>query len=223
MMTTLLDSKPFFLLCSLIILLLASPFIEATEWGDFLITTTFTGILLSLVHLVSDQRKLQVGVGVLAGSAVLLLWVGDAFPPNLVWLWGEALYVCLNILVIFIALAQIVRSTIVDRDVLIGAVAIYLLLGITWALIFSFVQAIDPSSFGDLRGSQHSDWNQFVYFSFSTLTTLGYGDIVALSPVARTLSIFEAITGVIFEAMIIARLVGLYRGSQTGSERNSTQ
>jgi hypothetical protein len=222
-MTTLLDSKPFFLLCSLIILLLVSPFIEATQRGDFLITLIFTGILLSLVRLVSDHRNLQIGVGILAGCAVLLLWAGDAFPPNAVWLWGEAFYVCLNILVIIIALTQIVRSTIVDRDVLIGAVAIYLLLGITWALIFSFVHAIDPSSFGDILGSEHSDWNQFVYFSFSTLTTLGYGDIVALSPFARTLSAFEAITGVIFEAMIIARLIGLYRGTQDSPENDAAQ
>lgn len=213
-MKTLLDSKPFYLLCSLIFLLLASPFIEATQWADLLLTGIFTGILLSLVLLVSDHRKLQVGVGILAACAVPLLWIGNASSPDAVWLWGGALYVCLNILIIFIALTQIVRSTVVDRDVLISAAAIYLLLGITWALIFSFVHALDPSSFGDILGSEHGDWNQFVYFSFATLTTLGYGDIVAVSPFARTLSVFAAITGVIYQAMIIARLVGLYRGAQ---------
>ena len=221
MMTTLLESKPLFLLCSLIILLLVSPFIEATQWGDFLITLTFTGILLALVHLVSDQRNIQIGVGLVAGCAVLLLWIGDAFPANAAWLWGEALYVCLNIFVICLALTQIIRSSVVDRDVLIGAVAIYLLLGLTWALIFSFVHSMDPSSFGDILGSEHGDWNQFVYFSFSTLTTLGYGDIVALSPFARTLSVLTAVTGVMYEAMIIARLVGLFRGAQGQPESDT--
>ena len=220
-MTTLLDSKPFFLLCSLIILLLASPFIEATQWGDLLITALFTGILLSLVRLVSDRRKLQIGVGILAACAVLLLWIGDAFPPDAVWIWGEALYACLNILIIVIALMQIVTSKVVDRDVLIGAVAIYLLLGLTWSLIFSFVHAIDPGSFGDIIGNEHGDWNQFVYFSFSTLTTLGYGDIVALSPFARTLSVLAAVTGVMYKAMIIARLVGLFRGAQDQPESHT--
>ena len=220
---TIYQSKPLLLLCSLIILLLVSPFIEATEWGDVLITLLFTGILLSLVRLVSDRRNLQIGVGVLAACAILFLWMGNPFPPDTVWLWGEALYVCLNILVIVIALTQIVTSKVVDRDVLIGAVAIYLLLGITWALIFSFVHAIDPSSFGDILGSEHSDWNQFVYFSFSTLTTLGYGDVVAVSPFARTLSILTAVSGVMYEAMIIARLVGLFRGAQDQTESDAAR
>lgn len=222
-MTTLHDSKPLLLLCSLIILLLVSPFVEATQWGDALITALFTGILLSLVRLVSDHRNLQIGVAILAAGAILLLWMGDAFPPDTAWLWGEALYVSLNIIVIVIALTQIVTSRVVDRDVLIGAIAIYLLLGLTWSLIFSFVQAIDPSSFGDILGNEHGDWNQFVYFSFSTLTTLGYGDVVALSPFARTLSILTAVSGVMYEAMIIARLVGLFRGEQDQTESDAAR
>ncbi len=223
MMNTILSSKPLLLLCSLIILLLASPFIEETQRGDFLITAIFTGILFSLVRLVGSHRKLQIAMIILTGAAALLLWAGEAFPPDAAWLGGEALYICLNIAVIVVALTQLVRAPVVDRDVLIGAVAIYLLIGITWSLIYSFVHAIDPSSFGDLIDAEYADWNQFIYFSFTTLTTLGYGDIVALSPVARTLSIFEAITGVIFEAMIIARLVGLYRGSEVAEQSNSAQ
>ena len=222
-MKAILDSKPFFLLCSLIVFMLASPFIEATQWGDLLITAILTGILLSLVRYVSDHLKLQIGIGILAGCTLVLLWAGEAFPPNDVWLWGLALDICLNVFVIFFALTKIVTAKNVDRDVLIGAIAVYLLLGITWALAYNFVHAIEPSSFGDVLVSQQSNWNQFVYFSFSTLTTLGYGDIVAVGPFARTLSVFEAISGVVFEVIIIARLVGLYRGAQDTPENNTVQ
>ncbi len=215
------ESKPLLLLCSLIILLFISPFVEMTYWGDLIMTASFTGILLSLVRMVWDHHTMQIGAGLLAACAVILLWAGDAFPQDTIWLLGEALHICLSIVIITFALIGIVQSETVDRDVLIGAVAIYLLIGITWSLIYSLVYGIDPTAFGDLLdGQPGSYWNQFVYFSFTTLTTLGYGDIVALSPVARMLSVFEAVIGVIFEAMIIARLVGLYRGSPANPESN---
>ena len=54
-------------------------------------------------------------------------------------------------------------------------------------------------------------WDQLLYFSFTTLTTLGYGDIAPLSPIARIWTVFEAIFGTLFLAILIARLVGLYK------------
>ena len=208
-------SKPLLLLCSLLLLLIVSPVIELTQWRELIITGSFTIILLSLVRLVWADRKLQFAAGTLAVFAAVLLWAGEAFPPDAAWLWGEVLYICLSVIAILVALTRIVSSEVVDRDVLVGAVAVYLLIGITWSLIYSLLYAIEPGSFGEFLDSEHGYWNQFVYFSFTTLTTLGYGDIVALNPFVRTLSILEAITGVMFEAVIIARLVGLYRNPPT--------
>ncbi len=205
------ESKPLLLLCSLVLLLVVSPLIEMTDWGGIIITAAYTCILMALVRLVWGHRSLQIASLSLAACAAILLWVGESFPPDTPWLLGELLYICLCTIVICVALTKIVRSENVDRDVLIGAVAIYLLIGITWSLIYSLIHGIDQTAFGDLIDSQKGYWNQFVYFSFTTLTTLGYGDIVALSPAARTLSMLQAVMGVMFEALIIARLVGLYR------------
>lgn len=211
---TLFMSKPLSLLLALVILLFVSPFIESTSWGEAIITLSFSAILLAVVRIVWERRLLQVGTGLLASSVIVLLAIGEPFPQSNMWLVGEALYILLCVFIITYALIQIMTSEVVDRDVLVSAIAVYLLIGVTWSMLYSLVYGIDPNSFGDLLQPDQGYWNQLVYFSFSTLTTLGYGDIVALSPVTRMLAVFEAVVGVIFEAMIIARLVGLYRGEK---------
>ncbi|MGI9524113.1 MAG: potassium channel family protein [Hyphomicrobiaceae bacterium] len=209
-----LESKPLTLLVAIVALLFISPFIEATPTGDFLLTLAFSAVLLSIVRMVWDRQLLQIGVGLLSCCAIFLLALGDPFPQNRLWLAGEAFYILLCIFIISYALVQIMMSEVVDRDVLVGAITIYLLIGVTWSLIYSLAFGLDPDSFGDLLSRDQAYWSEFVYFSFATLTTLGYGDIVAIGPVTRLLSVFEAIIGVVFEAMIIARLVGLYRGGR---------
>lgn len=220
-MKTFLRSKFFFLLISLVVLLLLSPPLEETHFGSAFLTAIFSAVLLSSARVVSDSGKLFAGASILAAFAILCLWVGEASPPNTMWLLGEALYVCLGVLVILIVLKEIVTAEKVDEDVLIGAVSIYLLLGMTWAMLYSFVYGVEPSSFDQSLIGDESFWNDFVYFSFATLTTLGYGDITALSPFARNLSVLEAISGVTFQAIIIARLVSLYRGKQDEPENSA--
>lgn len=92
-----------------------------------------------------------------------------------------------------------------------GAVAVYLLLGLMWAHGYEFVALHDPGSFQPeslLSGRSHL-LPKFVYFSFATLTTIGYGDITPVHPLARSLAILEGLTGQLFPAILIARLVAL--------------
>jgi voltage-gated potassium channel len=88
---------------------------------------------------------------------------------------------------------------------------IYLLLGLSWALLYAFLNRIAPGSFS---GMQHTAlelqvW-EFVYTSFVTLTTLGYGDISPMTPIARSLAYMEAIVGQFYLAVLVASLVGTY-------------
>jgi len=87
-----------------------------------------------------------------------------------------------------------------------GAIAAYLLLGLSWATAYELLEYLNPGSFtGSVAGSgRFSSW---IYFSFVTIATLGYGDIAPVHPIARSLATAEAITGQLYLAILIARLV----------------
>jgi Ion channel len=91
-----------------------------------------------------------------------------------------------------------------------GAVAVYLLLGVIWAGCYRLVVEADPTAFNfPAVADEGSLMSKLVYFSFVTLTTVGYGDITALDTGARSLAMLEALTGQLFPAVLIARLVSM--------------
>jgi hypothetical protein len=105
----------------------------------------------------------------------------------------------------------------VTTDTIFGAICAYLLLGITWTMVFSLIEILHPGSFlgGELVTTAADEVlvaspGFFIYYSFVTLTTLGYGDITPMTPPARLLSSLEAVTGQLYIAILIARLVALH-------------
>ena len=107
----------------------------------------------------------------------------------------------------------------VTLDSIGGGLAVYLLLGVGWTHLYALVEAVEPGSFFTraIDGSSHriieytsGTYPQLFFFSFVTLTTLGYGDILPVSSAAKGLAIAEAIVGPVFLAILMARLVGLY-------------
>ncbi|GMG83695.1 hypothetical protein LNKW23_29080 [Paralimibaculum aggregatum] len=95
-------------------------------------------------------------------------------------------------------------------DALFGAVFCYFLMGLTWALFFQRVELWAPGSFA--IGDTEPTLAEFTYFSLVTLTTLGYGDIAPLSPVARVAAGLEAAFGTLYVAIFIGRVVGRFSG-----------
>ena len=102
-------------------------------------------------------------------------------------------------------------------NLLLTAVTVYILLGGVFAVLFNLVETTAPGSFVDGSADRSLVWQGMIYLSYTTLTTLGYGDVLAVSPWARSLLTFEAATGTLYIAIVIARLVGAY-----GSDRTST-
>ena len=93
-----------------------------------------------------------------------------------------------------------------------GAMAVYIILGIVWGELFVLVYLFDPSSFYFQPSSQFGEppVSELLYFSFTTLTTLGVGDILPIHPIARSLTTLEALVGQLYPAVLLARLVTLY-------------
>jgi hypothetical protein len=108
----------------------------------------------------------------------------------------------------------VLSSTTVTHDTLAGAMCVYLLLGVIWAMMFALIESVQPGSFlvggesvADAHGGQEGEMAQFLYLSFVTLTTVGYGDILPTTPVARRVAVLEAVVGQLYVAVLIARLV----------------
>ena len=102
---------------------------------------------------------------------------------------------------------EIIRTKIIDAQIISGAISIYILIGVFWYLLYMFLIFIDPDSF--LFNHHHTNKLSIdmLYFSFTTLTTLGYGDITPVSYTAKMWAMTEAMMGVLFLAVMISRLV----------------
>jgi hypothetical protein len=116
-------------------------------------------------------------------------------------------------LVVFKLLSYVLRSIQIDTEVLCAAISVYLLLGLIWALSYALLAQLSPDSFA-FAANPHSSgrmdrFNAF-YFSFVTLSTVGFGDVTPVSKLARTLAVMEAVTGTFYVAILIARLVAMY-------------
>ena len=110
-------------------------------------------------------------------------------------------------------LVFILRAPRVNSEVLCAGIAIYLLLGLLWAIAYRLVAGLAPDAFAfsvPADATQRMTPFAAFYFSFITLTTVGYGDITPVSQLARMLAMLEAMTGTLFVGVLIARLVSLY-------------
>ena len=199
------------LLAVLVALMLASPAIDDDGPGGVLLSGLFTLVLVGGALVVGRARRDLVVVLALALPWLYLTWLHPVWSGSTL---DEVTGVLLAAAILYIAavlLIGIVTAERVTHDVISGAVAVYLLIGVAWAVIYVIIEGLNPGSFAVGDPSHGTVWDQLLYFSFATLTTLGYGDIAALTPVARMWSVAEAIFGTLFLAVRISRLVGLYQ------------
>lgn len=110
------------------------------------------------------------------------------------------------------AMKQIAVGNNMSANRIVGAICVYLMLGVIWALSYGLLELMIPGSFGGLtEGATTLSWSpDWVYFSFVTITTLGYGDVLPLTFFSRTLAYFEAIVGQFYLAVLVAGLVGAH-------------
>ena len=110
----------------------------------------------------------------------------------------------------YLAARQVLFTCMIDGNKIIGSICIYLLLGLIWTTLYLLVLEVSPNAF---NGLAHASWYQnfpvVTYYSFVTLTTLGYGDISPLAPLARFLVFMEAVVGVFYMAILVASLIGV--------------
>ena len=173
----------------------------------------FSLVLIAAVFTVADRKRTLAIALVLAIPAIAARWISH-FRPDLVHPF--VFLVCSLALLAFVIghlLHFVLRAPLVTMDVLCASIAAYLMLGLMWTVAYWLVDQLTPGGaffFTSNRNSQSIDGFTGFYFSFITLSTVGYGDITPVSRAARLLAAMEAMTGLLYVAVLIARLVSLY-------------
>ncbi|MGD2279458.1 MAG: potassium channel family protein, partial [Candidatus Omnitrophota bacterium] len=217
--------KLFYLLIFLLIILFFYPIFEGKNLGGKLLAVFFTGILVTGVYAVSKNSLRKLVISLLLGvPAAVLLWMEQFIEGRTLDALSYAFMAAFTFFTVYCVLAYIMRAKKVTPDILAGAVCTYLLLGISWGLLYALLETIVPGSFAIKGGTGKaaiSSWSVFNYYSFTTLTTLGYGDITPVSARGQSLALLEAVAGLLFMAILVARLVGMYTlHSQGRTEEN---
>jgi hypothetical protein len=169
---------------------------------------SFTLILLAAAVAIFDARPLPLAAVALCGAAVAIRWLEWLFATGGSNVVREGTALAALVLLTPIVAARVFARGTVTADRVMGAVALYLLLGFAWASAYELVALHDPHAFGG-GAAEGVGAERWIYFSFVTLTTAGYGDIVPVARSARSLAVLEALVGQLYPAIILARLVSL--------------
>ena len=184
-------------------------------------TVGITLMLMSGTAIAWGHRVLLTFAGFVSSATIAVLWMELITPSKALQIWADSWAIAAILVITFVLLVQVFSHGRVTHVRIEGAIAAYLLLGTGWARAYHLVEVFQPGSFTSAAGgmTSPSDW---AYYSYVTLSTVGYGDITSVKPVARILSIGEALTGQLFLAVLIARLVAMEVISwQENSAKNS--
>ena len=197
----------------LVLFVVAMPFLQGLSFGDLVVSGLLTLIMASGVIMVGANRVTLVSAAVLAVPTVAAKWINH-YRPDLL---PASLYLLGGVLFLGFVMGHLLRFTLrakrVSTDVLWAGIATYLVLGLLWTLAYLLAAQLVPDAFnlpGKAAPGQGINSFEALYFSFVTLSTMGYGDILPTASVTRMMAIVEAMTGVFFVSVLIARLVALY-------------
>ena len=212
----------YYLLVFLVLFILLYSFVGRGLFGQLIVDLTLVGILISaVVGLKQTRRSLMISL-LLGIPWVIVVFVDLFFIKN------RTLYLATTmsglpflIYVTSVVYRHVLRAKTVTGDTISGAICVYLLLGIVWASGYRFLEALNPGSFSGPMGidpATGAEIPAYVYFSFTTLTTLGYGDITPITSPAKAVAILEAVVGPLYIAILISTLVSKFVSRKMAEE-----
>lgn len=209
----------FYLFVTLLALIALGPFTEAERGGIVVRNLVNAFVILSAVAAVGRSLLSFLVVLALAAPALAFRWMslesGDAALFDLALRFDAAIYAA----TIALLLRYVFHREVLTADRLWGAAAAYLMIGVLWSFLYAIVDRAIPESFAIRGAAAPLDLMDLLYFSFATLTTTGFGDIVPLARLAKAVAIVESIIGQLFLAILIAKLVGVNPRPQQAGRR----
>lgn len=207
-------SKYLLLLLSLLFFFIITPLISDSIQDKVILITLFSIILVSSIYIIYHEKYLIYAAIAVACLTFVSSWISTFFQTNhyfLIFNYGISTIFFFFITVMI--LSYVMRDKVITRATLYGAICGYLLIGFSWSFLYLIVSSFDHHAFNVYENTQASlfiELKDYIYYSFVCLSTLGFGDFIPRSDIARTLSWMEAITGQIYLTVWIARLVGLH-------------
>ena len=206
------------LLLALVLHNLIYPLSTGGGVGPVIFYLMYASMFVVATWLMSRSKVLRLAAAA-SGAAVFVAGLANSYAPNA----AAAMAVYLSSIayhgVIIVVLARYTfAARQVFTDVILAATSLYLIIGSTFAAVYALVEALAPGSFASASGTPLG-WQQLLYFSYVTLTSLGYGDILPTGFHAQAFAAFEAIVGVLYTVILLSRLVGMH--TSAGSPRDA--
>lgn len=196
----------------------AAPVIDSFPGGRHLEGVLATVMIAAAVPAVGGRRRSLLATAALAAPIFFGYWFQMHRNEGSVYLFFMAAFLVFLCFIIGRLLYFIRWTPRVTSEVLSAGISIYLLLGILWAATYALVARLIPGAFANVSASAgRLQGFEALYFSFITLTTVGYGDISPVAPIARMLAMMEAMTGTLYLAVLVSRLVSIHASSATPS------
>ncbi len=212
------SSERFLILTVLILsLLIVGPILESFVAVSNLIDVFMTATVICMLYLITNRKRLLYFGGVLAGIMILTMWLDNFFEHDIFSTVSMICGILLTLVVTKNTLMLIIKTETVSREVVYAAMLLYILIAKMWAMVYMLLYLIDAAAF-NLPGGP-GNLLLFEYYSFVTLTTLGFGDITPLTNVAKMFSALEAVIGQLYLVVVIAWFVGMRVATKSKNSR----
>ncbi len=216
------DSAPLrssLLLLSLILAVFILPVIPGILQKT-LFRVFYTFIYISAILSLDKRSKPMINF---VAATILIEWISGILDMEVVLALAKLVNISFFFVIVILLIRQIAISKKVSTEIILDSVSGYLLIGVIFSILIIFIIQYDPESMSNIQsqGNESESYNNKsvpLYFSFVTLATLGYGDILPLKPYTRSLATLIVLTGQFYIAIIVALLVGKFASQKPGSE-----
>jgi len=180
-------------------------------WHPWLYSVSYTFLYFTAVMNLQKNRNRML---VVAGLLFLLQWTSMEFQWSYLQIVSNLFDAVFFVFVVMRLIGQIAKAKMVTEPVIFEAVNGYLFLGLMFSILIYIMNIVDPHSFA-YQNAQPLTYNDYIYYGFVTFATLGYGDLIPMTPQARSLAILTTIAGQLYLAVIIALLVGKFASQKS--------
>ena len=202
----------FYLFLSILILIVVAPFLTETVHGRVLVQAVQVLVLIASVAAVG-RTTMPFVIALLLGIPAFVFQSGITFgygDPQTFRIWSSVFHGAFYLVAVVYLLRYVFSPDVMTDDKLFGAASVYLMLGILFAYAYLVVQVLDPGAFGARAGERSRSFYELLYMSFGVITSNGPGDVTPVGAKVRSIVILEQIVGVLYVAILIARLAGIY-------------
>lgn len=203
-------SKYTLLFFSLVLFIILSPYADLSLLAKLFLNFLTVFVFLSVLLAVPQNRRHYVFFISLALLLFILNVIYTFHYDKSFSVLNSTMFIIFCLSAMYSFMQEIKNKEEITQDIIIGAICIYLLIGITYSNIYNIINIFHPGSFQVVATKTAPGSFDFLYFSFTTLCTVGFGDIVSTSIYSKPFVILESITGIFYVAILVARLVNAF-------------